>query len=205
MHIGEHIKNIAAQKKISAVELGNQIGCDRKNIYKIFQKPSINTAQLGLISKVLNHNFFEDIVKDQSLSGVNNPEAIRELNNRMAETQFVEVMPKILKKLGKEPIIIFGGSLGIEDNIALPDYCLGGYSIEFTVGCFLSEKPNCNFGNAIKFQRINCDGIGIDVELLHFSSGLKSLNIKIDYKTEEEWERVMHYIFNRFADEIRKR
>jgi len=170
MSIGELIKSIAEQKHVSATELGNLIGCERKNIYKIFEKSSLNTTQLALISKALDHNFFEDIAKDQKLSGIDDPEAIREFQNRMAVSQFVEVMPQVLKKLGKESTICFGGVA--ELDIPLPDYCLGGYDIEFSLDSLLCDKPNCNFGNAINIRRVKCEEIGIDIDLWQFTNSL---------------------------------
>ena len=38
-----------------------QLNCDRRNIYDIFQRPTIDTQLLAQISLVLNHNFFQDI------------------------------------------------------------------------------------------------------------------------------------------------
>ena len=41
--------------------LARKINCDRTNIYKIFQRPSIDTALLSRISKALDHDFFADL------------------------------------------------------------------------------------------------------------------------------------------------
>lgn len=198
MNIGELIKSVCEEQGISANELADKIYCKRQNVYKIFEKPSIPTAQLGLISKALKYDFFDAISKNIKLSGVDNPEAIREISNRTAVSQFVEVMPRILKKLGKEPTICFGGALAFPDDTALPDYCLGGgYDIEFSVDSFLSEKPNCNFENAIKITRVHCDKINTDIEIWQFkNSQLCMFNIKLDYKTEKEWEKLMRYVFD---------
>ena len=38
-----------------------QLNCDRRNIYDIFRRPTIDTQLLAQISLVLNHNFFQDI------------------------------------------------------------------------------------------------------------------------------------------------
>ena len=38
-----------------------QLNCDRRNIYDIFRRPTIDTQLLTQISLVLKHNFFQDI------------------------------------------------------------------------------------------------------------------------------------------------
>lgn len=206
MTIGELIKSVSEKQKLSASQLAEKIHCNRQNVYKIFGKRAIDTALLGYISKALNHDFFSEISKDFRLSGAEDPEAIRELNNRMAVSQFVEVMPRILKKLGKVPTICFGGVLDISDNIPLPDYCLGAYNVEFTLDCLMSEKPNCNFGNTIDIQRFQCKELNIDFDFWQFNfSPIRMINLKLDYKTEEEWKEVMNYIFNNYEKSISRR
>ena len=203
MELGELIKSVAEERNISVSQLAEMIHCNRQNVYKIFKKGNIDTALLGLISKALNHNFFEDISKDPSLSGADDSDAFREITNRMAVSQFVEVMPRILKKLGKEPVICFGGSLNIPDNVTLPDYCLGAYSVEFSLDRLLSEKPNCNSGNAIDIKRIQCKELNIDFDFWQFKTPpTRMINLKLDYKTEEEWENVMKYIFSNYENLI---
>jgi hypothetical protein len=41
--------------------LSKKLNCDRTNIYKIYEKSSIDTIQLLHISRALNYNFFDDI------------------------------------------------------------------------------------------------------------------------------------------------
>lgn len=41
--------------------LAKKINCDRTNIYKIFQRPSIDTELLARISKALDYDFFLDL------------------------------------------------------------------------------------------------------------------------------------------------
>ena len=38
-----------------------QLNCDRRNIYDIFRRSTIDTQLLAQISLVLKHNFFQDI------------------------------------------------------------------------------------------------------------------------------------------------
>lgn len=40
--------------------LSGQVSCSRENLYKLFMRAWINTDLLFQISKVLDHDFFED-------------------------------------------------------------------------------------------------------------------------------------------------
>lgn len=59
IHIGEKIKEVAKKKGITIVDFASKINCSRRNIYSIFNKPTIDTGLLLKISKVLEYNFFE--------------------------------------------------------------------------------------------------------------------------------------------------
>lgn len=64
MHIGNRIKQKLREDRRSAAWLAQQICCTRTNIYKILRKSSIDIALLVRISRVLGHDFFEDISKE---------------------------------------------------------------------------------------------------------------------------------------------
>ncbi|MCM1319639.1 MAG: hypothetical protein NC217_04590 [Muribaculaceae bacterium] len=57
----EHVRQMHAKKTV--VWLANQLHCDRRNIYEIFSRPTIDSQLLMNISLVLEHNFFEDIAR----------------------------------------------------------------------------------------------------------------------------------------------
>lgn len=44
--------------------LAERLNCDRRNIYDIFRRPTIDTQLLTQISIALNHNFFKDIASE---------------------------------------------------------------------------------------------------------------------------------------------
>lgn len=44
----------------TTVWLARQLGCARTYIYKIYERPSIDTNMLMRISKILEHDFFYD-------------------------------------------------------------------------------------------------------------------------------------------------
>ncbi|MDO4818995.1 MAG: hypothetical protein Q3994_01295 [Prevotella sp.] len=58
MHIGEQIHNVMMEQGRTTVWLARELGCARTVIYRIYERPSIDTELLLQISKLLNHNFF---------------------------------------------------------------------------------------------------------------------------------------------------
>ncbi len=59
--VGSLIRQELKRQERSVVWFANHLACDRTNIYRILSKDSIDTNLLIRISKVLNHNFFEDV------------------------------------------------------------------------------------------------------------------------------------------------
>lgn len=197
--IGQLIKEEVERQGLSAKKFGEMICCERANVYKIYERSSLDTAQLGLISRVLNHNFFIDIANDQMLSGVEDETALKEIAERMAVSQFVEVVPKVLAKLGVEPSIFFGRPLDIPKEIPIPEYFLSPFNITFSVGDLLFDKVNCNLAQTATVNRITDEKSGLKVDLWKFIILCPNLiNIKLDYKTEEEWEYTLRFVFKHF-------
>lgn len=58
MHIGNQIKMKMKEKKKSVVWLANELGYSHINIYKIFDKRSIDSNILLRISTILDFDFF---------------------------------------------------------------------------------------------------------------------------------------------------
>lgn len=58
MHIGNQIKMKMKEKRKSVVWLANELGYSRINIYKIFDKRSIDSNILLRISTILDFDFF---------------------------------------------------------------------------------------------------------------------------------------------------
>lgn len=63
MHIGAYIKEVFdnGPKTWTVAWFARELNCDRRNIYNIFARQSIDTELLLRISKILQHNFFTDI------------------------------------------------------------------------------------------------------------------------------------------------
>jgi len=64
MHIGNCIREKLREDGRSVSWFARQICCTRSNVYKIFNKSSIDTELLERIGKVLRYNFFEIIAEE---------------------------------------------------------------------------------------------------------------------------------------------
>lgn len=67
MHIGKMIKAELEKQERTPTWLAKKINCDRTNIYRIFDRESIDTHLLSRISAALNHNFFSELAEQQIL------------------------------------------------------------------------------------------------------------------------------------------
>lgn len=63
IHIGQLIKMELEAQERTPTWLAKKINCDRTNIYRIFDRGSIDTALLSRISMALNRNFFAELSK----------------------------------------------------------------------------------------------------------------------------------------------
>ena len=73
IQIGKLIKEQFLQSKLSIEEFASLIGCNRDNVYDIFQKERINTDHLLIISKVLRYDFFKiysELVSNELTKGI---------------------------------------------------------------------------------------------------------------------------------------
>lgn len=66
MHVGKLIKQKMEEQGRTVVWLSRQLSCCRTNVYKIYEKESIDTNLLMRISKVLDYDFFGHISQDFS-------------------------------------------------------------------------------------------------------------------------------------------
>lgn len=66
MHIGSCIKEVFdnGPKTWTVTWFALQLNCDRRNIYNIFVRQSIDTELLLRISKILQYNFFKLLEKE---------------------------------------------------------------------------------------------------------------------------------------------
>lgn len=122
---------------------------------------------------------------------VNETEEDRE--NRIALSNFHEYVPDCLKKLGKSTIIIYGEK---EFDVPVPEYLLYSANISFTKGVTYREKLSEKYNDKI----IHIDTIaeqGVEFEVItNRLKGLKTINIKIDIKSYEEWYKTLKLAFD---------
>ena len=194
--LGELIEDEVRKQQIQITDFADMICCGRNNVYKIFDKSSIQVDQLVLISKVLNRNFLLELAENPSLVDIESEEAIQEMERRRAVSQFLEVVPDIVRKLNKQPIISFGRPLEIEEDVDIPDYMLTEYSIIFTYGGYLSEKYIASPLFEIKVYE-NSNGIKV-YSMINTFKRTQMIDVKLDYKTKEDWEKTLRFIFDTF-------
>lgn len=65
LHLGHRIQLELARQERTPAWLARKICCDRTNVHKIFKRDSLDTALLARIGQALNHNFFEDLAKNE--------------------------------------------------------------------------------------------------------------------------------------------
>lgn len=169
---------IEVRKQMSITEFAEKICCQRNNVYDIFNRSKIDVILLKRISEVLGHNFFQDLANDLGLIDVDG-----EMAKDKAIAQFYKFVPSILREMGKDDTII-SGSLPDEPDCLVPDFFLPNYIISFTIGETFDER----FGkNPLLPVELMKNEKGAEVELLtNRVHKNRSLNIKLDYKTEEE-------------------
>lgn len=59
MQIGAIIKRKVEERRIGITNLAKQLSCSRSNIYKMFERNSIDTNTLLRLCKILEFDFFE--------------------------------------------------------------------------------------------------------------------------------------------------
>ena len=66
MKIGKRIKEVfdSMPKQCTVSWFARELHCDRRNIYRIFERENIDIQLLGRISQILNHDFFKDLSKE---------------------------------------------------------------------------------------------------------------------------------------------
>ena len=61
IHIGHLIKEVFDRQGRRATWLASQLNCNRSNVYSIFNRENIDVETLIKLSRILQHNFFQDI------------------------------------------------------------------------------------------------------------------------------------------------
>lgn len=181
--IGARIQSIVQKRGLSVTEFANQINCVRQNVHNIFKRNNIDIDLLRRISEVLGHNFFSDLANDPGLS-VRTDDDI----DSIAIAQFHKSIDMVMKDLGIDGCICYGRGELVTDDIPLPDFTLVPYFITFTVGETFQQRTKGLLDNIMTFNLITDEeGKMTIIECINGYTGLQFLDIKLDYKTEQEW------------------
>lgn len=99
LHIGRLIKTVFERSGMTVSEFARQLNCERTNIYTIFKRRTIDVELLINISKILNYNFFEDILKKTNL----NIKTTHDINIRLQDCpeEKIKVLKDFLEKMKK--------------------------------------------------------------------------------------------------------
>lgn len=190
--IGDLINEEVRRKGMPVTKFAKEINCQRNNVYDIFNRSNMDIDLLKRISKVLGVNFFQKIADDLDLvceeaDNVNQQE-------QKAVSQFLDVVPKLLEKMGKNAAIFMGNPCPLDiDSDCLPDFSLPDYSISFTFGKTLEERMKANSYLSFEVVRKN---VGCEVETcFNKCTSLQTVNIQLTYKTEEQWAEILEFAF----------
>lgn len=66
VHVGEMIRFEMRKQGRTVNWLAENICCEKSNIYKLFNRKSIDLDQLMKISEILKHNFLRDCYEEKS-------------------------------------------------------------------------------------------------------------------------------------------
>lgn len=190
--IGDLINEEVRRQEMPVTKFAKEINCQRNNVYDIFNRSNMDIDLLKRISKVLGVNFFQKIADDLDLvceeaDNVNQQE-------QKAVSQFLDVVPKLLEKMGKNAAIFMGNPCPLDiDSDCLPDFSLPDYSISFTFGKTLEERMGANRFLSFEVVRKN---VGCEVETcFNKCTSLQTVNIQLTYKTEEQWAEILEFAF----------
>ena len=107
--IGQEIKAVVKQRKMSVEELASRLNVSKPNVFDIYRRTSIDTALLERLCEVLGYNFFEGFAKrykSLSPSLKNAQETVAELpkNNLQQATEPVsyQLHNEVLVQLVRE-------------------------------------------------------------------------------------------------------
>ena len=200
--IGKLIEKEVGKQQLSIVEFADRICCKRNNVSNLFTRNNMDIQQLALISKVLGRNFFKELAEDLELANETD-ESEEDIQNRKAVSQFMEVAPRVLRKLNASSIIVFSVSEnGKYEGCPVPDFMLPDYAISFTIGETFQERAKDFYHpRLISIESLqNKEGIAIEISTNHLHDS-RIINIKLDYKSEDEWYDTLKFaleVYNSF-------
>lgn len=67
LHIGGLVKSVFDASGTTVSEFARRINCERTNVYKIFDRRTIDVELFVRISEILNYNFLADVIEHHGL------------------------------------------------------------------------------------------------------------------------------------------
>lgn len=95
--IGEIIKKVLQQNRFSITEFAKKINTNRNNVYDIFIRKTIDTGLLLKIGDVLDHDFFQYYITDNTKSWI-----VNEKQNIYTTNSEIKKLNKKISVLKKE-------------------------------------------------------------------------------------------------------
>lgn len=59
LHIGREVRRVLEERNRTTAWLAREIGCARAAVYRIYERPSIDTLLLCQIARALQYDFFQ--------------------------------------------------------------------------------------------------------------------------------------------------
>jgi len=197
--LGKIIEEKFKKSHMTAAEFAEKICCTRNNVYSIFKREYLDTRLLALISKVLHYNFFKDLADSPELINTDDPNFIKELEYNKATSQFLDVIPGIISRLNLNEAWLVKPLSPIESEGETPDMGLHFLTYDSReIILFLSKEWTAD----------NSQYTTSSIEHLHTKTKQrvdlwsspkvidKSPEVKLDFKTEEQWEEIISFIVN---------
>lgn len=121
--IGQKIKEVFDAKNKKLTDFADELGTVRQNVYRIFKKRHLDTGLLLKISQVLDHNFFQYYVSNESIDLVQSEqmkslaseanENHRQLNLAKKEIDYLRKIIKLMEekaalvqKIGSDQVVV---------------------------------------------------------------------------------------------------
>lgn len=191
--IGQIIKEEVEQQNLSKTDFAKKICCERANVYKIFERNTMDIDQLARISKVLGKNFFAIIAEDYELAA---PVEDEVQQRQKAIAQMYDAIPTVLRRIGIDGTIAAGRPVDIPEDATLPDFMLFPFYISLSYGKTYQERLKDDEAKAFLFEKY-CDDKGhMATVITNNVRGAQMCDLRFTFMTFDEWEEYLRFALN---------
>lgn len=119
INIGEKIKEIFESKEMKLKDFAEEIGVARQNVYRIFEKDSIDITLLKKIGAILDHDFLEYFTNQEQIAQSTDHLLLLEKNTElqkdndrlknelMLATKEIDYLKKIIELMEERTKLLF--------------------------------------------------------------------------------------------------